>query len=311
VTPLHPTPARLISLLPSATEIVHAIGLGELQIGRSHECDYPPSVRVLPVCSRPSFPVSGSSAEINAAVKSRLAAAVSLYEVDLETVAALAPTLIITQSQCEVCAVSLDDVERALQTDTQTNARLISLQPNSLADIWDDIARIAASCGREEAGGLLITSLKERMRGITAQASMAPNRPSVACVEWLDPLMAAGNWVPELVEAAGGRNLLGEPGRHSPWMSWEDLAHSDPDVIIALPCGFDLKRTRSEMHCLTGRAGWGDLKAVRNGNVFLCDGNQFMNRPGPRVAESLQILAEILHPDLFEPALQHTGWERH
>lgn len=304
------TEPRIISLLPSATEIVHAIGLGDLQIGRSHECDYPPAVKALPVCSRPAFAIAGSSSEINAAVKSRLAEAASLYEVDLQAVAALTPTHIITQSQCEVCAVSLEDVERALQEDTQTNARLISLQPNSLPDIWKDIARIAASCGQQEAARLLIESLKERMMAIAGRAAKAERRPSVACIEWLEPLMAAGNWVPELVEMAGGRNLFGEPGRHSPWMTWEELADSDPDIVITLPCGFDLARTRAEMHWLADRAAWAELTAVKTGSVFLCDGNQFMNRPGPRVVESLQVLAEILHPELFPATLEHSGWQR-
>ncbi len=286
------------------------MGLGDLQVGRSHECDYPSSVQTLPICSRPAFPVSGSSLEINYAVRSRLSEAASLYEVDLQTVTTLAPTHIITQSQCEVCAVSLRDVERALQSETQTTARLISLQPNSLQDIWADVIRIAIDCGRSEAGQRLVKSLTSEVKEIAATAKSAPDRPHVACIEWLEPLMAAGNWIPELIAFAGAHSLFGEAGKHSPWMTWEALVETDPEVIIAMPCGFDLHRTRAEMHWLCDRPEWPELTAVKAGEVFLCDGNQFMNRPGPRIVESLRICAEILHPDLFPATLEHIGWER-
>jgi iron complex transport system substrate-binding protein len=148
------------------------------------------------------------------------------------------------------------------------------------------------------------------MDAIAERASAAERRPSVACIEWLEPLMSAGNWIPELVNAAGGRNLFGEAGKHSPWMKWEELILADPDVIIALPCGFDLQKTRDEMHWLTARPGVADLRAVCSGQTYVCDGNQFMNRPGPRVVESLRIFAEIIHPELFPPMLVHSGWER-
>ncbi len=148
------------------------------------------------------------------------------------------------------------------------------------------------------------------MGAIEARTKQEDAKPRIAALEWLEPLMAGGNWVPELIEMAGGKNLFGLAGQHSPWMTWEELVVADPDVIVALPCGFDLARTRSEMYWLTERTGWNDLKAVRSGKVFVCDGNQFMNRPGPRLVESLQIFAEILHPGLFEPLLEHVGWER-
>lgn len=303
-------PLRVISLLPSGTEILHALGFGNSQVGRSHECDFPTSVQSLPICSRPGFHTSGSSLEIDTAVKSRLADAASLFQLDVNTIRSLAPTHIVTQSQCAVCAVSLEDVEQALQLETGTGAQLISLEPNSLRDIWGDIVRIADACGRKEAGTELIQSLTGHMGAITERASAALRRPSIACIEWLEPLMSAGNWIPELIDASGGRNLFGEAGKHSPWMTWEELLQADPEVIVALPCGFDLRRTRDEMHWLTARPGWQDLKAVRGEQVYLCDGNQFMNRPGPRVVESLRIFAEILHPELFPPTLAHSGWER-
>jgi iron complex transport system substrate-binding protein len=301
---------RLLPLIASATEIVHALDLGAFQVGRSHECDYPPAVLSLPVCTRPAIPVSGSSAEIDRLVKQRVASALSVYDVDATLIRQLRPTHIITQTQCEVCAVSLDDVERALQTEIGMNTRIVSLEPYALEDLWRDIRRIAAAFEDAGRGESLVATLQGRMHAIRERAASSSQRPRVAAIEWLEPLMAGGNWVPELIEMAGGANLFGSPGQHSPWLTWEDLLAADPDVIVALPCGFDLARTRAEMQWLTDRSGWRRLAAVRTGNVFLCDGNAFMNRPGPRLVESLQIFAEILHPSLFEPRLEHSGWER-
>jgi len=299
-----------LPLIASATEIVHALDFGAFQVGRSHECDYPPAVLNLPICTRPAIPVSGSSAEIDRLVKQRVASAVSVYEVDAALIRQLRPTHIITQTQCEVCAVSLDDVERALQTETGMQTRIISLEPYALEDLWRDIRRIAAAFEDARRGEALVAILQDRMDVIRRRAESSSERPRVAAIEWLEPLMAGGNWVPELIEMASGENLFGSPGQHSPWMTWEDLLAADPDIIVALPCGFDLARTRAEMHWIRDRAGWQQLAAVRKGNVFLCDGNAFMNRPGPRLVESLQIFAEILHPKLFEPLLEHRGWER-
>jgi iron complex transport system substrate-binding protein len=302
---------RILPLISSATEIVHALGLGRFQIGRSHECDYPACVAELPVCTTPTIAVSGSSAEIDRLVKERVAAAASVYEVDSNLVRTLRPSHIITQTQCKVCAVSLEDVERAFNAEIGMNARIVCLEPYALDDLWRDIQRVASACGHEEAGESLITSLQARMLDIQNRAKAGASRPTVAAIEWLEPLMAAGNWVPELIEMAGGKHLFGIPGGHAPWMSWEELAAADPDAVVALPCGLDLARTRHEMHWLSDRPGWKNLRAVREHRVFVCDGNQFMNRPGPRLLESLQIFAEMLHPRLFEPKLDHIGWERY
>ncbi|MBV9404286.1 MAG: cobalamin-binding protein [Acidobacteriaceae bacterium] len=300
---------RLLPLISSATEIVHALGLGRFQVGRSHECDYPESVTALPICTRPAIAVSGSSAEIDRLVKERVAAALSVYEVDARTIRSLRPTHILTQTQCKVCAVSLEDVERALQKEFSIDAEVIALEPYALRDVWKDIRRVASACDCAESGATLIETLQERMCAIERCAKNGL-RKRVAAIEWLEPLMAGGNWVPELIQMANGENLFGTAGEHSPWMTWDELLEADPDVIIALPCGFDLARTRREMHWLTERPTWNELRAVREGNVFVCDGNQFLNRPGPRLVESLQILAEILHSDVFEPKLEHVGWER-
>ncbi len=301
---------RIVSLIASATEIVHALGLGEFQVGRSHECDYPESVASLPVCTRPAFPIDGDSEEIDRQVKDKLKAAASIYEVFGDVLERLQPTHIVTQTQCEVCAVSLRDVEKALCGGVSSGPALIALEPNALADIWADILRVATGCGYGERGEALVAQLQWRMEAIARQAFSAASRPTVACIEWHEPLMAAGNWVPELIAMAGGVNLFGAAGRHSPWMRWEELAAADPEIVVTTPCGFDIGRTRAEMHWLTARPGWNELRAVREGRVYLADGNQYMNRPGPRVVESLRIFAEILHPERFEATLEGPGWQR-
>lgn len=299
---------RIVSLIASATEIVCALGFGCRLVGRSHECDHPGWVRELPVCTEPRFDPQGTSAEVDARVKEALRDALSVYRVHEEKLRALAPDVIVTQSQCEVCAVSLKDVEQAVCRWTGTPTRIVSLEPNALADVWADIARVARALEEPESGDRLVARLQARMAAVADQAR-GLRRPSAACIEWIDPLMAAGNWMPELVEMAGGENLFGEAGAHSPWMEWSDLALRDPEIIVLLPCGYDLPKTRAEMRALLSRSGWPRLRAVREGRVALTDGNQYFNRPGPRMAESLEILAEIFHPDRFDFGHKGTGWE--
>ena len=300
---------RIVSLIASASEMVHSLGLTPYQVGRSHECDFPDEIRSLPVLTAPAFSTDGSSAEIDRQVKDRLANALSVYQVFEDVLDRLQPTHIITQTQCKVCAVSLADVERALASSVSSRPALVALEPNSLADIWTDIQHVADACGVQSKGRDVVQGLQSSFYKIAKRTQDAPERPRVACIEWHEPLMAAGNWVPELVDLAGGQNLFGKAGLHSPWMTWEELAASDPDVIITMPCGFDLPRTRQEMYWLTNRPEWPHLRAVRNGAVYLADGNQYLNRPGPRIVHSLQILAEILHPRLFAPQLRGIAWE--
>jgi iron complex transport system substrate-binding protein len=283
---------RIASFIASATEIVNALGMLDSLAGRSHECDYPHGIEKLPVCTRPKIEVSGNSLEIDRQVKANLANALSIYEVLDDVLEELQPTHILTQTQCEVCAVSLKDVERSVASRLRSAPKIVSLQPNCLADIWEDIRRVASSLEAPERGEAVVEEAQTRMRSISQRAT--DRRPTVACIEWISPLMAAGNWVPELVEMAGGVNLFGEAGKHSPWMTWEELAARDPDVIIAMPCGFDEARTRSEMYWMTERPEFSGLKAARNGQVHCVDGNQYFNRPGPRVVESLEILSGIL-----------------
>ena len=281
---------RIVSLISSATEIVYALGLGSMLVGRSHECDYPPEVLSLPIASKPSFDVVGTSPEIDARVKDRLRNALSIYEVQDEVLESLQPTHILTQTQCEVCAVSLSDLERSVASQLHSKPQIVSLQPNCLADVWDDIARIANAFGYPERGQELVLRMKARMKPV-----QTITRPTVACIEWLNPLMAAGNWMPELVELAGGTNLFGRAGEHSPWLTWEELVAADPDVILAMPCGFDLSKTMLEMHWLQNLAGYAELRAVRTGKVFPVDGNAYFNRPGPRLADSVEQLAQLIH----------------
>ncbi|MEZ5352547.1 MAG: cobalamin-binding protein [Bryobacteraceae bacterium] len=281
---------RIVSLIASATEIVHALGLGRFQVGRSHECDYPAAVSGLPVCTRPKFAVDGSSGEIDRLVRATLAEAGSVYEVFDDVLAGLAPTHIVTQSHCRVCAVSREDVERALGDRFPSNPAVVSLEPNSLADVWGDIRKVASAFDAVRAGERLIARMQERM---AAGGTTGEKRPRVACIEWMDPLMPAGNWVPELVELAGGENLFTRAGEHSPYMTWDSLRSADPDVILVMPCGFDIAATRRDIRSLTGREGWRELTAVRQGQVYLVDGNAYFNRPGPRLADSVEILGRI------------------
>jgi iron complex transport system substrate-binding protein len=300
---------RIVSLIASSTEIVCALGFGSDLVGRSHECDFPEWVRRLPVCTSPKFPTEGTSYEVDQRVKAILAEGLSVYRVDAEALRALAPDVIVTQSQCEVCAVSLRDVEQAVCEWIESRPRIVSLVPNALGDVWRDIETVAAALGAAARGEALVAALRGRIAAIAERARGLGERPTVAVVEWIDPLMAAGNWMPELVELAGGTSLFGTAGEHSPWMSLEDLAARDPDWILVIPCGFDLARTRSEMASLASCPEWRQLRAVRGGHVALGDGNQFFNRPGPRLVESLEILAEILHPQEFSFGHSGAGWQ--
>lgn len=299
---------RIVSLIASSTEMVCALGLEDRLVGRSHECDYPPSVERLPACTAPKFRVQAASAEIDRQVKTILQQALSVYRVDVERLCDLRPTHILTQTQCEVCAVSLKDVEEAVGAWLHDRPQIVALQPNALVDVWADIQRVADALGVPERGRELIARLQARMASI-AERAQSLARPTVACIEWIDPLMASGNWMPELVAMAGGRNLFGEAGRHAPWLEWSDVVAADPDVVLILPCGFDIARTRQELPVLTETPEWKEPKAVRAGKVFLLDGNQYFNRPGPRLAESLEILAEILHPEIFRFGHQGPGWQ--
>jgi iron complex transport system substrate-binding protein len=300
---------RVVSLIASATEIVCALGCEDLLVARSHECDWPAGITKLPQASRPSFATRGGSRAIDLAVKDRLAKALSIYEVDAELLKRLRPDVILTQTQCQVCAVTPGDVERAVCQMTDHDVRVVALEPNRLGDVWEDIRRVADALGVPEKGEALIARLRRRVLEIGVRSAKL-ERPGVATIEWIDPLMAAGNWMPELIELAGGTPVFGEAGKHSPWMEWDDLVRKDPDVLMISPCGFGIARTEEELPLLEQHAGWGELKAVRGDRVYVADGNAYFHRPGPRLVESLEILAEILHPETFRFGHEGAGWTR-
>jgi len=281
-------------------------------VGRSHECDYPPEVARLPALTAPRFNPQGASAEVDRRVKSILENALSVYLVDADRLMTLRPDAIVTQSQCEVCAVSENELRAALaQWIGTASPTVVSLTATSLDGVFADIERVASALGADETGAQLTASMKDRIGRIVLRAASAESRPRTATIEWIDPLMSGGNWMPELVEAAGGRNLFGEAGHHSPWIRFEQLAAADPDVILFSPCGFGIDRTLEELPTLTRNPAWDRLCAVQNGRVFVADGNQYFNRPGPRMVESLEILAEILHPELFSFGHRGRGCRRY
>lgn len=300
--------ARIVSLLPSTTEIVHALGRGADLVGRSHECDHPPGVDALPIVTEPKVLLDGDSAAIDRQVRTVLEQALSVYRVHGDVLRDLTPDVVLTQSQCEVCAVSADDVQAAVDTYLDGHAEVVALEPNALADVFGDVRRVAAALHEQARGEQVVAAMQDRIAAVRAATAALP-RKRVVTLEWIDPVMAAGNWMPELLDAAGGDELFGAAGRHSPWLDWAAVREAAPDVIVVLPCGFDLERTRKEAAVLPELPGWGELRAVRNGRVALADGHRFFNRPGPRLADSTEILAEILHPDAVSPRYLGDAWE--
>jgi iron complex transport system substrate-binding protein len=305
--PTSPHP-RVVSLIASATEIACALGKGGALVGRSHECDFPADVQRLPALTTPKFEVGGAtSAEIDARVRAIVRDGLSVYRVDGEALRALEPDVILTQDHCEVCAVSLADVKAATCAWTGRPVDIVSLRPDSLADACADIRRVAAALRAPAEGEALVRQMQQRIAAVGARVAGRP-RPRVAFIEWVEPLMAGGNWMPELIEAAGGRNLFGTAGRRSDWMQWSELAAADPDAIVVAPCGYDLARCLQELPLLEARPGWSALAAVRSGRVCFADGNAYFNRPGPRLADSTEILAEMLHPEVAGRVPGEKAW---
>lgn len=305
---------RIISLIPSGTEILAALNLSDRIVGRSHECDYPPEITNLPVCTQPRLNSQASSADIHTDVNKLLQSALSIYEIKLELLQKLQPTHILTQNQCDVCAVSFEEVEQAVSKITTSSPQIISLQPLVLKDIWQDIENIAGIFQVDTVK--LLENLESRVKIVSARTkglSQSEVLPAIACIEWTDPLMMAGNWVPELVQIAGGKPLLSKIGNQSQICKWQDLLAANPDIIIFMPCGFELERTRKEAEVfienLATKSEWENLHAVQNHRVYITDGNAFFNRSGPRIVDSLEILAEIIHPEIFTYDYQHRGWD--
>jgi iron complex transport system substrate-binding protein len=295
---------RIVSLLSSATEILFAIGVGPDVVAISHECDYPPAATHLPRATRSLVDSSRPSQEIDDQVKQRLAAGDLLYEIDRDLIRELKPDLIVTQAQCDVCAVRYQDVvdfvaaERALAT-----TKIVSLNPRHLSQIFEDVLLVGQAAGRVDAAVRFKSQLLQRYDQVVKTSSKSEllrnGRPRVAVLEWTEPLMGAGNWTPELVEAAGGNPLLGISGQHSTYIGWKEIVAARPEVLIVAPCGFNLDRSSFEARRLLELPGYQQLPAVENRCAFVIDGNAYLNRSGPRIVDSLEILAHLIRPELF------------
>ena len=289
-------PQRIVSLLPSSTEILCALGLRERLVGVSHECDYPANVIGLPTLTEPKLDPHRLSEEIDTRVRQIVQEGLSVYRIKTDVLQSLQPEIIVTQDQCNVCAVALPEVEEAVRCFLTPGVKVVSLKPQRLSDIWEDMRHVARTTGREDAAEEVLRGLKQRLWKLEQQTRHL-SRPRVACIEWIEPLIAAGNWVPELLEIAGGEYTLTGAGEHSPVMTWETLVAHQPDVLVLMPCGFPIGQTQRELSALRAYPQWNMFPAVKTNRVFIVDGNAYLNRPGPRIVDSAEILAEILHPD--------------
>lgn len=291
---------RIASLLPSATEIVCIMEAQSQLVGVSHECDFPPGVERLPVLTRARLAPVRSSKAIDREVREVLKDALAVYEIELERLESARPDVIVTQDLCDVCAVSFDDVCSAVNKLARKDVRIVSLRPTVLADIWADIARVGEALGRAEVAARVLAGLDARVSAIAARAARATHRPTVLSIEWIAPVMIGGMWMPELMELAGATALVTKAGEHAPTLALAQLAALDPDVVLVKPCGFPLARTLDELPVLRESLPWSSWRAVREGRVYVADGNAYFNRSGPRIVESLEILAACAHPELFK-----------
>ena len=294
-------PTRIVSLLPSATEMVCAVGAADDLVGVSHECDFPTSVVGKPVLTSSRVSVTGTSGEIDRDVRELLRTVLTVYDVDVETLRAVDPQVIVTQDLCDVCAVSLSDVEAALKSIARSDVQIVSLKPGRLDDVIEDVRRVGVALGRAAEADEAIADLRARLAALRARANAIDAKPNVLTIEWIDPVMVGGTWMPELVEIAGGHALVTQPGDHAPTLDRAALAALDPapDVVLVKPCGFKLERTEAELgdlHAILDGLPW---PALETGAVFLADGNAYFNRPGPRLVESAEILAACIHPTEF------------
>lgn len=285
---------RIASLVPSATEMLFALGLGESVIGVTHECDYPPQAAKLPHLTATVLPEGLDAGEIDAAVKEVIGEGRALYTLDEERLAELAPDLIVTQAVCEVCAVSYDDVVTVAKQ-LPNNPRVLQQDPSSLGDVLEDVVRLGEAAGIGAHAQEAREELERRLNAVRAAVEGAP-RPRVLALEWLDPPFLGGHWVPEMISIAGGEDVAGQPGQKSPQVEWGDLADLDPDVIVAMPCGYYLDDSRAQVQ--EHRERLCSLKADR---LFAVDAASTYSRPGPRLVEGVELLAHLFHPDRVEP----------
>ncbi len=285
--------SRIVSLLPSSTEIVYALGLGERLVGVTHECDFPSAARALPRLTASALPEASSSAEIDRHVRKSLHEGSSLYALDSDLLEQLAPDLIITQELCAVCAVSYEIVAQAAKR-LRGDPRIVSLEPSSLEDVYANIATVAELAGVPQAARALVSGLRARTEALHASVAALP-RLRTLILEWSEPPMSGGHWTPGLVELAGGEPVLADPGKNSRVLSWAEIAAADPDVVIVAPCGFDLQRTRDAIAEIAPEPVWRNLRAVRSGRAYALDGNAYVNRPGPRLVDSAELFARAIH----------------
>lgn len=288
---------RIVSLLPAATEIAFALGLGEQLVGVSHECDYPPEAQRLPKVTRSLIPASVASAEIDALVRQRMADGGALYTLDMPLLEQLRPELILTQALCDVCAVAEEEVRQAACS-LPGNPRVVNLEASRLADVLASIRQVAEAAGVPQRGSQVVESLRRRIDAVSELTARLAARPRVVVLEWIDPPFSAGHWTPELVELAGGVEGVGRAGVPSQSIAWDAVAAWQPEVMLIACCGFDLERTRQDLPILASQPGWSELPCVRQGRVFMVDGSAYFSRPGPRLVDSLEILANVLHPDI-------------
>ncbi|HEV8579202.1 MAG TPA: cobalamin-binding protein [Thermoanaerobaculia bacterium] len=284
---------RIVSLVPNGTEILFALGAGDLVVGVSHECDFPEEARRRPVLTGSALHPGMSAAEIDAAVSAQVGSGESLYTLDEERIAELAPDLIVTQQLCPVCAVSTEQVDGAVRPLPRC-PEVVSLDPKTIGDVFADIRRVGELTGRTVEASALLAELAQRLEAVRAAVAGRP-RPRVLALEWLDPPFAGGHWVPEMIALAGGIDVFGEPGGHSARLTWDRIAAADPDVIVVMPCGFDEAGAREQIATVADRPEWRSLRAVREERVHPVDANGCFSRPGPRLVDGIERLASLLH----------------
>ena len=294
-----PNPPRVVSLLPSATEHVTFLGHRDSLVGISHECDYPEGLQSLPALTSSKVLTRGTSLEIDQDVRRVLKEALGVYDLDTDALQSLKPDVVVTQDLCDVCAVSLKDVEAAAAELLGADTQVVNLHPMCLEDIWTDMGLVAEALGAQTQLETVLAERRGRIAEIAAKAKTATQRPKTLTIEWLDPAMLGGLWMPELIELGGGEPMVTVKGEKAPTWTDEQLAELNPEVVLVKPCGFDLARTKQEIEAFAKRLQGFHWPAVDAGRVYIADGNAFFNRPGPRIVESLEILAACMHPDLF------------
>ncbi len=294
---------KLCSFLPSATEIIYELGLSEMLFGVTHECNYPKAALYKPKIVRPKFETTGlKGSEIDQLVSNMLSTGATLYEIDEELINSIQPDLVFTQALCEVCAVSYDNVSKVIG-DLGIQAQIVSLDPHRLVDVFSDITKIGDMTGTSRKAKTLVTKLETAIASIRSLTSTVKRRPKVACIEWLDPLMIAGHWVPDMVSIAGGIDGINSAGRPSKRIELETLVEYSPEYLMIIPCGMDIENSVKEISLSINLTEWKDIPAVSNGNVFVADADGLFSRSGPRLIEGIQLIAQILHPQIFNQPL--------